>query len=306
VVTAGKGITLKFISGRYMGGDFPLTEGKPVVVGRTGEPDMLLSDDLVSRRHARFLLQGSQLVVEDLGSTNGVFVNGKRVGQASLSLGDRVLIGSSILRVTERQAGAVDDAVSRQRLEALGAAEAAGGAMTGKLEEVPLPDLLQLLQTSKKTGVLTVQGAQLSRVLLRKGRVAYAVIGDRHEVGPAKSLGRMLAWTSGTFELVAGEPPAVPNELAQPTEALLAEAVRLQEEFKRLEPQLPPAKALLLLSLPLEAPLRALSPDELDVLQLALNHRSLGAMLEKTQRPDAEVAVLLMGLIQRGYLRAAV
>lgn len=305
MVTPGSGITLKFISGRYVGGDFPLAEGRPVVVGRTGELDMVLSDDLVSRRHARFLLQGGQLHVEDLGSTNGVFVNGQRVKQATLSLGDRVLIGASILRVTERQGGAVDDAASRQRMEALGAAVATG-TMQGRLDDVPLPDLLQLLQTSKKTGVLTLSsGGQVAKVLLRKGRVAYAVVGERHEVGPQKSLGRLLGWSSGTFELHAGEPPAVPNELAQPTEALLADTLRLQAEFKRLEAQLPPPKALLLLSLPLEAPLRALTPDELDVLQLALNHRSLGSMLEKTQRADAEVAVLLTGLIQRGYLRAA-
>ena len=182
MVTPGNGITLKFISGRYLGGDFPLAEGRPVVVGRTGELDMVLSDDLVSRRHARFLLQGGQLQVEDLGSTNGVFVNGQRVKQAVLALGDRVLIGASILRVTERQGGAVDDVASRQRMEALGAAVATG-TMQGRLDDVPLPDLLQLLQTSKKTGVLTLSsGGQVGKVALRKGRVAWAVIGERHEL----------------------------------------------------------------------------------------------------------------------------
>ena len=72
-----------------------------IVLGRSGACQLLLDDPLVSRQHARLLVSNVGVLVEDLGSTNGVFVNETRIsGPTALSDGDRLLIGglSMVLR----------------------------------------------------------------------------------------------------------------------------------------------------------------------------------------------------------------
>src|SRR6185503_17142733 len=90
---------LRFISGKYQGGEFPLRMNKEIIVGRSSDLDMVLVEDMVSRRHARIACSETQIVIEDLGSTNGTFVNGEKIKRANLKVGDRVLIGTSILKV---------------------------------------------------------------------------------------------------------------------------------------------------------------------------------------------------------------
>src|SRR5262245_22926068 len=92
-------LALRFISGKYQGGEDPLSSQQEIVVGRSIELDMVRLVDMLSRRHARIECARDQIVIEDLGSTNGTFVNGEKIKRAMLKEGDRVLIGTSILKV---------------------------------------------------------------------------------------------------------------------------------------------------------------------------------------------------------------
>jgi hypothetical protein len=67
--------------------------GNRVVVGRSREADIVLADPNVSRRHAELRRDEGGWHVVDLGSTNGIKVNGRRVDQAGLSPGDQITIG---------------------------------------------------------------------------------------------------------------------------------------------------------------------------------------------------------------------
>jgi hypothetical protein len=67
--------------------------GSRVVVGRSRDADIVLGDPNVSRRHAELRRDESGWHVMDLGSTNGIKVNGRRVDQVGLSPGDRITIG---------------------------------------------------------------------------------------------------------------------------------------------------------------------------------------------------------------------
>ncbi len=73
-----------------------------IVIGRGVSGDGRVSDDSdLSRRHARVYRDGGQLIVEDLGSANGTFVNGERaLGRQVLAAGDLLRVGSTTLRVT--------------------------------------------------------------------------------------------------------------------------------------------------------------------------------------------------------------
>ncbi|MEA2750644.1 MAG: two-component system, NtrC family, response regulator HydG, partial [Myxococcales bacterium] len=73
-------------------------------IGQSATCELRLSDRLVSRRHAALELDGTRLRVTDLGSTNGTRVNGLAVGSALLEGGERIVLGSTALRI-ERAAG---------------------------------------------------------------------------------------------------------------------------------------------------------------------------------------------------------
>jgi hypothetical protein len=73
-----------------------------LVIGRTPECSIVLGDTNVSRRHAQVALHDGAVVVTDLGSTNGTFLNGRRVTRATVRPGDELTIGTSRLRVEVR------------------------------------------------------------------------------------------------------------------------------------------------------------------------------------------------------------
>jgi serine/threonine-protein kinase len=69
------------------------------VIGRAPECDLVLNTRDVSRRHCRVICKAGELVVEDLGSSQGTRVNGARVGRARLSDGDRLEVGKQVFQV---------------------------------------------------------------------------------------------------------------------------------------------------------------------------------------------------------------
>jgi hypothetical protein len=68
-----------------------------LVIGRSRDCDVQLADSNVSRRHAELRQEGASYWIVDLGSTNGVEVNGRRVKRAKLSDGDTITLGSTDL-----------------------------------------------------------------------------------------------------------------------------------------------------------------------------------------------------------------
>ena len=306
-----RGYALRFISGKYQGGEYPLAENGELVIGRSSDLDMVLIEDMVSRKHAKITLAPGQITISDLGSTNGTFVNGEKVKRARLKEGDRILIGTSILKLVSmtRQAGApvIDAKAAQQNLERTAAAQEkkSGGrtAVQGRLEEVPLVDLLQLLSTSKKTGAIVIKGYRGGRVHLRGGKVVSAVIDADPTLPPKKALYRMVTWTQGGFEFVPheGEMPAMPQEIAEGTEQLVMEAMHQADELGR--GNLPAATAAIGIAMPLTPKLRDLPPDEVDLVQLVHNYGVVQAVLDRASGSDLEVSQKLAALIQRGYLR---
>jgi hypothetical protein len=72
------------------------------VIGRSRECDVVLSDQNVSRKHAEVRPSGAKWIVKDLGSTNGVKVNGRRIqGAQSLKPGDTIELGTSTIAFDE-------------------------------------------------------------------------------------------------------------------------------------------------------------------------------------------------------------
>ncbi|MGE5434078.1 MAG: FHA domain-containing protein [Candidatus Doudnabacteria bacterium] len=97
----GKGAwTVSVVDGPHelKGVSLPVTG--PVVIGRSPGADIVIGDDFVSGRHARLSPSGGGVALEDLESTNGTLLNGKRVDEpVSLRPGDTIDIGAVRLKV---------------------------------------------------------------------------------------------------------------------------------------------------------------------------------------------------------------
>jgi len=75
--------------------------GDEVTLGRSPGCGVSIPDSTVSQVHARLFRQGTNLWIEDLGSTNGTWVNKKKVsGPIALKRGDRVAVGGTVLEVS--------------------------------------------------------------------------------------------------------------------------------------------------------------------------------------------------------------
>ncbi len=77
---------------------------EPLAIGRDTENDLVLDDRRVSRRHAEIRLRLGRYTLYDLQSTNGTFVNGRRVAEVVLSDGDRIGVGGTELVLEQEQA----------------------------------------------------------------------------------------------------------------------------------------------------------------------------------------------------------
>jgi pSer/pThr/pTyr-binding forkhead associated (FHA) protein len=301
---------LRFISGKYQGGEFPLRPNREIIIGRSSDLDMVLVEDMVSRKHAKITTDEHVVTIQDLGSTNGTFVNGEKVRKADLKDGDRILIGTSIIKIVFVDGDVTGhltetEARSKMAMAANKRSASAPKSMAGSIEEIPLPDLLQLLSTSKKSGVLVVHSDRhVGKTFFRKGQIYFASIENQFNIGPRKALTRMLGWTQGQFELEPPDETAVLEELDDSTEGLLIESMRQLDEYKVVAEKMPELASPIGVARPLKSKLRELSPEELDVFQAALEVKTVNALFDQSSLSDLEIAQKLVQLFEKGILVA--
>jgi len=94
---------LRFLSGKYAESERGLKLGESLEIGRNEDLPLVLVEEMVSRLHARLTVSDVGVVLENLSSTNGTFVNGFQVrDKTTLKENDRVLIGTSIMQLTKK------------------------------------------------------------------------------------------------------------------------------------------------------------------------------------------------------------
>jgi len=306
-------LALRVVQGKYKGGECPVHEHRDIVIGRSSEVDVVLVEEMVSRQHARIGFRADTLTIEDLRSTNGTFVNGERIKKPSpLRVGDLIHIGASVLMVVDETIPESSDGrnpdlsargVSAQKLPTAETGPDEQPRMAGSLEEIAVEDLLQLFGSSRKTGVLVLRAqAKIGRIVLVEGRLRDAVIDGQVDKNPLKALCRMVGWRQGTFELETGGAVESTSNVELGIQEVLMEAFRQQDELATLLAVLPPMDAQLLLKSPLDAPLHALEPRNLEMLQLAINCPSLAALFDRSTLLDLDIARIVAQLLDRGYL----
>ena len=78
---------------------FRMTPGRVRTLGRGPRADFVLDAALVSRAHCRLIVTDDELVVENLCSTNGTFVNDRQIERSTLKVGDRLRAGRVELQI---------------------------------------------------------------------------------------------------------------------------------------------------------------------------------------------------------------
>ncbi len=209
----------------------PLVAGQPVIIGRTRPSTLTLRDKSLSRRHARFERLDDDVWVEDLGSTNGTFVNGERVTRARVRVGDELLLGSvsSALHAMTPLEGQLQGLDSHDRFRAMLEEEVIRAQTFGRSlalvmvearEEGSLargcPRVRQQLRAVDRIGLYGPDAVEIlltEATLSRAEQLANAIVGGRTAEEPPLSCGVALY-----------------PESARSAEALLAESRRAVEQ----------------------------------------------------------------------------
>ena len=301
---------LRFISGKYQGGQFKLKPNQEYIVGRATDVDIVLVEDMVSRKHARISTKNNKVTIVDLGSTNGAFVNGDKVGREPVELneGDRILIGTSVLKLIATEEPSVTSHSPETSSGSFSASSERSTMsitrhMSGSINEIPLPDLLQLLSTSRKSGVLVIKSEdQEGKIYLRDGNVYYSTINDNIDIIPTKSFYRIVTWKTGTFDLLPPDDVQFLHEIEESTEALLMESMRILDEINRIKNELPDPDGYYTLASPIMEPWKNLTETQLDVLQVVHNLSLIRMVLDHSPYSDLDTYQALLFLINQGFI----
>jgi hypothetical protein len=298
---------LKFLTGKYKGEEFPLgPDSDDCIAGRSSEADLVLADDAVSRKHARFYVERRRTWVRDLGSRNGTLVNGSPIKRHCLRAGDKIAIGASLMTVhvaKPSQVGAAPRAGEKKQSRTRPTLDFSNRSMAGNIEEIPLAGVLQFLAASRKSGNLQLRDSESSRVgrvSMRDGFITNAVIeGSASGLRPEKAVMRMLCWVKGTFSLdnataESGDESPVVSSI----EHVLMESARQQDEILHLSEKTPVPRYNQDVTLTQPGPVRwrNLTPEQLDIVQDLSEGRSWAFVLDSYPGDDLELTRMIVEL----------
>jgi pSer/pThr/pTyr-binding forkhead associated (FHA) protein len=215
-----------------------LTTESPVAIGRHSSCQLAIRREDVSRRHAEVRYEDESFVVRDLGSTNGTYVNDRRLEEPHvLRPGDRIDLGSNVVTFCEIESemgagSAAEDEGEAKTMIAMPplTSKGTGEAFMGDLAEIPPFCLFQVLEMGNMSGLLEIQSEDVTgRLWFQNGSPTHAE--TEKQAGFDAALTLAVAGT-GQFRF---QPQVETDEItirASVTELLL-EACRNQDEDAR-------------------------------------------------------------------------
>jgi ABC-type multidrug transport system ATPase subunit len=137
---------------------------RELTIGRGESNDIQLDGLQISNKHARLINTDGSVVVDDLGSTNGVYINGSRVSRHAVGPNDSIQIGTFLIRVDASGNVGVFDTRSKTRIDAVNLSQTVKGRFGGG--QVVLLDSVSLsIQPNEFIGLLGASGAGKSTLM---------------------------------------------------------------------------------------------------------------------------------------------
>ncbi len=291
---------------------FDLSDTFRVSLGRHHTNDVQLRSSRVSNHHAEILNEVDGLMLRDMGSTNGTYVNDEAIRLQRIKTGDRIRVGNFQITVRliprgrvaseianpfsvgtignilpfQRNVSATHLTVSRERLDAT------------------LPDLLMQLAAHNTTAMVVIRNQnEAGRIYVDKGQIIHCEAGA---VRKAKALHRVLAQQKGRYEIPEFPADAsVPTTIAGQTDLIVLEAMQQIEALERLTSQLPPLVHEITLDEDCSKAINTLSPDEIEAYQYLVRYQTIMKVMEESPFTDFAVLRLIHGLLARGFFRTS-
>jgi hypothetical protein len=189
-----------------------VTPGPDHTLGSDVDSDIVVNDPRVVPHHAIVVIEGAGLRVRASDrATNGppvIAVDDVSVGASGASSalarhGSHLRVGDTALVV---ESGAAVEHEYESRLAKKRLMRRVIGldrSMSGSLDELPLPDLLLLLGTSKRSGVLVLRrpNDDVGRIWLRRGEIVDASVNEGSDLSPMEEMFPMFEWPDALFDL---------------------------------------------------------------------------------------------------------
>lgn len=312
-------------NGDRMGERLAIEAGQKLYFGRDSNTDFYLNDRKISRKHASLEWNAldQTLILEDLGSLNGTYINGQLVeNSVKLKHGDRIQLGAYTLELLfadsdhavfdaptriETDAAKIDKTGVYHSVDEESLSLTGGRLISGKLSEISLADLLQLLAATKKSGRLVlsdkkilsveqIEGRAKASLYIQNGELIYAQMGDLENELACYEL---VAMKEGYFGLFPHSDFKFKKKIKMPIEALLLESFRRLDESN----QKPNFEASTRFSANIERQLTELKPDQLSVFQLAWKHQEYAEILAHYDYQPAKLDAILDYLVKNKFLK---
>ncbi len=282
---------------------FDLLETFRVAIGRHDTNDLKFDTRNVSNYHAEILNEADGLVLRDLGSTNGTYVNEEKVHRHRLRQGDRIRVGNYEISVrlgasngTPSAAPSLASVGSKGRFRGMDPRE--GELDDGSLPKRSLKELLRAVVAADQDCVVVLSNRGLEiRAYVESGRIVHAQVG---EVKAEKALFRAFSFRMGEFAIEAfPQNEQVPRTITLPVETLVEEGQQQAAEIAELFMKLPPLDLTLRLCDDSKVMIRDLSPAEFDVFQGLIRWGTLARTLEGSTLTDLRVMSATHSLMRK-------
>jgi pSer/pThr/pTyr-binding forkhead associated (FHA) protein len=291
---------------------FDLSETGRVSLGRHHSNDLQLRSRRASTYHAEILSEVEGLVLRDMGSTNGTYVNDELVTRKKLRSGDIIRIGGLTLKVSLAPRPETS-ATARSEKFAVGTSgrilpsrgQAAAPEREGsEANDATLPDLLTELSRREASAAIRVRSeGREGKIVLRDGAVVHCEFGAARR---EKAMYRLLALDSGAYEIEQAPPPdTAPRSIHEPTDVLVVEGLQQVEALDKLSRKLPSVATELTLDETCGVAVNTLTGDEIAIYQQLIRWKTLARVLDESEMTDFMVLLLAHALLQKGFLRTS-
>lgn len=169
----------------------------------------------------------------------------------------------------------------------------------GSIQELPVPDIIQLASVSGKTGMFTlVRGNERGFIYLKNGQMVHALFGD---LTGEEAIYALALWSSGDFQFSPGEETGV-SSIERSNTRLLMEAARRLDEWKVLSRKIPAVDYVPAFLTRDTAEPVTLSPPEWSLVTQIDGQKTVEELARTADLSSFEAAKVLYGLITAGLI----